>query len=252
VRTGVTSEPGREPAPGTAIWVRAVGPHGELLGRWVLEHGRSVPHLLWSAGLVPLSVQGVAGRLAAEEVEVTVLVRHRQETDAPLLTRTPLLDADLLPEQAVGAVRVQRLAAYALVVGVRGVLLTQLSGRTHSVGRWGLPGGGVEPGETPQEAVRREVREETGQVIRLGRVHSVSDGHWIGRAPDGRVEDFHAVRLVWRAVCDEPSEPVVHDLDGTTAAAAWVPPARVGDRPASDAWAALLRAEFPPAGSAPA
>ena len=31
---------------------------------------------------------------------------------------------------------------------------------------WMIPGGGVEPGETPEEAVVREVQEETGYVVR--------------------------------------------------------------------------------------
>lgn len=35
-------------------------------------------------------------------------------------------------------------------------------------GRWSLPGGRVEPGETDREAVVREVAEETGLVVEAG------------------------------------------------------------------------------------
>ncbi|MGW7099200.1 NUDIX hydrolase [Streptomyces sp. NPDC054838] len=38
------------------------------------------------------------------------------------------------------------------------------AGRHDGPEYWTLPGGGVEPGEEPQEAVRREVAEETGLV----------------------------------------------------------------------------------------
>lgn len=125
----------------------------------------------------------------------------------------------------------QRVAAYAVVVapvgGRRSVLLTQLA-RTDRDGWWTLPGGGLDPGEEPEAGVLREVREETGQTVADLRPVDVVTAHWTGRAPSGRLEDFHAVRLVYRADCPHPTEPEVHDPGGTTAAAAWVPVADLG------------------------
>ncbi|HIM37825.1 MAG TPA: NUDIX domain-containing protein, partial [Dehalococcoidia bacterium] len=49
------------------------------------------------------------------------------------------------------------------------VLLTR---RTDN-GRWCLPGGGMDPGESAAEACAREVVEETGLIVRVGKLVGV-------------------------------------------------------------------------------
>ena len=43
---------------------------------------------------------------------------------------------------------------------------------------WTLPGGGMEPGESPFQALLREVREETGYEIRVGSLLGVYSMPW--------------------------------------------------------------------------
>jgi ADP-ribose pyrophosphatase YjhB (NUDIX family) len=53
-------------------------------------------------------------------------------------------------------------------------------------GRWGLPAGAVDPGESPAEAIVREVREETGLAVRVTRVAGVFGGaDYRHRYPNG-------------------------------------------------------------------
>jgi 8-oxo-dGTP diphosphatase len=54
------------------------------------------------------------------------------------------------------------------------VLLTQRKSGTHLAGAWELPGGKVEAGEDPREALRRELREEVGIEARVGEVVEVT------------------------------------------------------------------------------
>jgi 8-oxo-dGTP diphosphatase len=58
----------------------------------------------------------------------------------------------------------------ALVYDAQGRLLLVQRANDPGRGRWSLPGGKVEPGETDAAAVVREVREETGLVVTPGRL----------------------------------------------------------------------------------
>ncbi|QGN59262.1 NUDIX hydrolase [Nostocoides sp. HKS02] len=150
-------------------------------------------------------------------------------------------DADLVVEPGERARPYQRTAAYGVVTSKRGLLLTELSARTSAPGRWTLPGGGLDPGEEPVAALHREVWEESGQQIEGVRLLEAHTSHWIGRAPSGRLEDFHAVRIVYAAWCPAPTDPVVHDVGGSTESVRWVPFDEVERYPLGRSFAPHLR-----------
>jgi 8-oxo-dGTP pyrophosphatase MutT (NUDIX family) len=151
-----------------------------------------------------------------------------------------LRDEGLLVRDGEEPTVYQRVAAYAVVTSTRGVLMTEYSDRTAAPGTWGLPGGGLDPGEDPTDAVLREVWEESGQHVTVGRFVGLRTRHWVGRAPNDRLEDYHAVRIVFCATCAHPTEPVVHDVGGTTASAAWVAPERLGSLQVASGWRPVL------------
>ena len=134
-----------------------------------------------------------------------------------------------MPEDSARPKR-QRIAAYALISrhhdGTDEVLLTRMSPRTRIEGRWTLPGGGIDHGEDPRDALRREVHEETGLYVEPDRVLDVHATHFVGARADGVVEDYHGVHLIFGARVlprSEGVEPHVVEVGGSTDVAAWVP-----------------------------
>jgi 8-oxo-dGTP diphosphatase len=121
----------------------------------------------------------------------------------------------------------QRLAVKALIRRGDRILLARLSAQAVETGRWTLPGGGVDHGESPESALVREVAEEAGLTATVRTLLGVHDAHLTGNAPDGRLEDFHAVNLVYEADVPAGEEPQVQEVDGTTDAIRWVPEAEI-------------------------
>ena len=118
------------------------------------------------------------------------------------------------------ALRVTRVAAYALCVEDDRLLLCRLAPGELAVGQWTLPGGGLDFGESPAAAVLRELGEETGlsgEIIGLADVlswsRSVADP---GGGFDGA---FHAIQIVYRV--EVTGGELRDESDGSTDAARW-------------------------------
>jgi 8-oxo-dGTP diphosphatase len=125
-----------------------------------------------------------------------------------------------------GFPRRQRVAAYAVIVRAGDMLLSRLAPSISEDELWTLPGGGIDFGEHPDDAVVREVHEETGLDCHLGRPLWIGSAHRVvDRESDPT--DMHSVRIVYDAWVDaDAPEPQVVEVDGSTVDARWLP---VGD-----------------------
>lgn len=168
------------------------------------------------------------GRVPADAPQPRVVEENGSTVDARWVPWQAILDgswplvpwvAEVLAEAT--KVRIQRLAVKAVARREGRILLARLSGRAVQAGAWTLPGGGVDHGEPPRTALVREVAEETGLAATVGRLLDVHDVRFTGTAPDGRLEDFHAVNLIFAVDVDD-ADPEVREVGGTTDAAAWI------------------------------
>lgn len=123
--------------------------------------------------------------------------------------------------------RARKLVVAALATDAEGrVLLTQRRADQDLPLLWEFPGGKIEPGEAPEAALERELREELGVGSTVGRIWDVL---------------FHAYpkydvyMLVYRCSLSGEARPV------EVADVAWVPPARLGDYAVLPADAPLVK-----------
>jgi 8-oxo-dGTP diphosphatase len=93
-----------------------------------------------------------------------------------------------------------RLVVGAAIVRDGRVLACRRTSPAEAAGRWELPGGKVEPGETPEAALLREVREELGVAVSIS--------HWL--AAEAVISDALVLRVAVALLVDGEPRPVEH------------------------------------------
>jgi 8-oxo-dGTP diphosphatase len=121
--------------------------------------------------------------------------------------------------------REQRVGVYGICEHQDQLLLVRAAQYLTVAGLWFLPGGGIDHGEDPVTALRREFDEETGLEVSVGALRGVLSD--VYRLPDGK--SLHTVRIIYGI--DSFTGGLRDETDGSSDAARWVPLDQVGDLP---------------------
>jgi 8-oxo-dGTP diphosphatase len=194
-------------------------------------------------------VTAVGGNLRGETGGSTDLVDWAGEAelaDWPLMPFTAVVlgliaapppDISEMSEELARPSRVQRFGAYAAATDPDGrILLSKIADGYPGAGLWHLAGGGTDHGETPEQALGRELIEETSQHGRVTGLLAVSHRYDPAAVGPERVPiDWHVIRVLFRVLVDAPTEPVVtEEAGGSTAEAGWFTRAEVDRLPLTE------------------
>lgn len=107
--------------------------------------------------------------------------------------------------------RIRKLVVAGLVMRDETILVTQRTAQQPMPLKWEFPGGKMEPGEGPAEALRRELLEELGAVVEVGTIYEALAHSYAG---------FDLLMLVYPCRIADGGEPRCVDV----ADMAWVRP----------------------------
>lgn len=148
-----------------------VGPGGNVAGR-VLVFPRGKGSTVGSFVMYDLMVHGCAPAAVINESAETIVATGAVISSIPMVDMVPSVymfeDGDEVTVDAdagvveVEGVEMRDTVSSAILVDGRVLLLERPASARSFPGRWSLVAGKVEPGETTEEAARREIMEETG------------------------------------------------------------------------------------------